>query len=115
MPIRTAQVDADDVEQLKALFNDYKPELVVNLALPYQDLTIMDACLACGCNYLDTANYEPKDEAHFEYSWQWAYKDKFEQAGLTAILMRLRPRRERHLHRLCGKTPLRRNPVSRHS
>lgn len=86
MPIKTAQVDADDVEQLKALFNDYKPELVVNLALPYQDLTIMDACLACGCNYLDTANYEPKDEAHFEYSWQWAYKDRFEQAGLTAIL-----------------------------
>ena len=67
--IKTAQVDADDVEQLKALFNDYKPELVINLALPYQDLTIMDACLACGCNYMDTANYEPKDEAHFEYSW----------------------------------------------
>ena len=61
----TAQVDADDVEQLKALFNDYKPELVINLALPYQDLTIMEACLACGCSYLDTANYEPKDEAHF--------------------------------------------------
>ena len=86
MDIKTAQVDADDVEQLKALFSDYKPELVINLALPYQDLTIMDACLACGCNYLDTANYEPKDEAHFEYSWQWAYKDRFEQAGLTAIL-----------------------------
>ena len=84
--IKTAQVDADDVEQLKALFNDYKPELVVNLALPYQDLTIMDACLACGVNYLDTANYEPKDEAHFEYSWQWAYKKRFEDAGLTAIL-----------------------------
>ena len=86
MDIKTAQVDADDVEQLKALFSDYQPELVINLALPYQDLTIMDACLACGCNYLDTANYEPKDEAHFEYSWQWAYKDRFEQAGLTAIL-----------------------------
>lgn len=84
--IRTAQVDADDVEQLKALFAEYKPELVVNLALPYQDLTIMDACLACGCSYLDTANYEPRDEAHFEYSWQWAYKERFEQAGLTAIL-----------------------------
>ena len=84
--IKTAQVDADDVEQLKQLFNSFKPELVINLALPYQDLTIMDACLACGCNYLDTANYEPKDEAHFEYSWQWAYKDKFEKAGLTAIL-----------------------------
>ena len=86
LDIKTAQVDADDVEQLKALFNDYKPELVVNLALPYQDLTIMDACLACGCSYLDTANYEPKDEAHFEYSWQWAYRERFEKAGLTAIL-----------------------------
>lgn len=86
MDIQTAEVDADDVEQLKALFNSYKPELVINLALPYQDLTIMDACLACGCNYMDTANYEPKDEAHFEYSWQWAYKEKFEQAGLCAIL-----------------------------
>ena len=86
LKIKTAQVDADDVEQLKALFNDYKPELVINLALPYQDLTIMDACLACGCSYLDTANYEPKDEAHFEYSWQWAYRERFEKAGLTAIL-----------------------------
>ena len=86
MDIKTAEVDADDVDQLKELFNSYKPELVINLALPYQDLTIMDACLACGCNYMDTANYEPKDEAHFEYSWQWAYKDKFEKAGLTAIL-----------------------------
>ena len=86
LDIKTAQVDADDVEQLKTLFNAYKPELVVNLALPYQDLTIMEACLACGCHYLDTANYEPRDEAHFEYSWQWAYKERFEQAGLCAIL-----------------------------
>ena len=86
MPIETAEVDADNVEQLKTLFKSYLPDLVVNLALPYQDLTIMEACLACGCNYLDTANYEPKDEAHFEYSWQWAYTEKFEQAGLTAIL-----------------------------
>ena len=84
--IKTAQVDADDVEQLKELFNSYQPELVINLALPYQDLTIMEACLACGVNYLDTANYEPKDEAHFEYSWQWAYKKRFEEARLTAIL-----------------------------
>ncbi len=84
--IRTAHVDADNVDELVALFNDFKPELVVNLALPYQDLTIMDACLKCGVNYLDTANYEPKDEAHFEYSWQWAYKKRFEEAGLTAIL-----------------------------
>ncbi|HLP06314.1 MAG TPA: saccharopine dehydrogenase family protein [Paludibacter sp.] len=84
--VKTAQVDADVVPELAALFNDYKPELVVNVALPYQDLTIMDACLEAGVNYLDTANYEPKDEAHFEYSWQWAYKEKFEKAGLTAIL-----------------------------
>ena len=84
--IRTAQVDADNVPELVALFKDFQPDLVMNLALPYQDLTIMDACLEYGCSYLDTANYEPKDEAHFEYSWQWAYKERFEQAGLTAIL-----------------------------
>lgn len=84
--IQTAQVDADSVDELKNLFNSFKPKLVINVALPYQDLTIMDACLACGVNYLDTANYEPKDEAKFEYSWQWAYQDKFKQAGLTAIL-----------------------------
>jgi saccharopine dehydrogenase (NAD+, L-lysine forming) len=84
--VKTAQVDADIVPELVALLNSYKPELVINVALPYQDLTIMDACLEAGVNYLDTANYEPKDEAHFEYSWQWAYKEKFEKAGLTAIL-----------------------------
>ena len=84
--IRTAQVDADNVDELVALFKDFKPELVMNLALPYQDLTIMEACLQCGVNYLDTANYEPKDVAHFEYSWQWAYRERYEQAGLTAIL-----------------------------
>ena len=84
--IKTAQVDADDVEQLAALFESFRPDIVMNLALPYQDLTIMEACLRTGVNYLDTANYEPKDEAHFEYSWQWAYKDRFEKAGLTAIL-----------------------------
>ena len=84
--VKTAQVDADVVPELVALLNDYKPELLINVALPYQDLTIMDACLEAGVNYMDTANYEPKDEAHFEYSWQWAYKEKFEKAGLTAIL-----------------------------
>ena len=72
--------------ELCALFRAFQPDIVVNVALPYQDLTIMDACLECGCNYLDTANYEPKDEAHFEYSWQWAYQDRFKAAGLTAIL-----------------------------
>lgn len=84
--VKTAQVDADDVKQLIALFEAEKPDLVVNVALPYQDLTIMEACLATGVSYLDTANYEPKDVAKFEYSWQWAYKDRFEKAGLTAIL-----------------------------
>ena len=69
--IKTAQVDADNVDELIKLINSVKPDLVVNLALPYQDLTIMEACLATGVSYLDTANYEPKDEAHFEYSRQW--------------------------------------------
>lgn len=84
--IKTARVDADNVPELVAMLLDFKPELLINVALPYQDLNIMDACLEAGVNYLDTANYEPRDEAHFEYSWQWAYKDKFEKAGLTAIL-----------------------------
>ena len=104
--ITTAQVDADDVHQLIELINSYKPDLVMNIALPYQDLAIMDACLACGVNYMDTANYEPEDtddpewsrkiynkrceeqgfSAYFDYSWQWAYRERFEQAGLTALL-----------------------------
>ena len=84
--IKTAKVDADNVDELVALFNNFKPEMVINVALPYQDLTIMEACLKAGVNYLDTANYEPKDEAHFEYSWQWAYHERFKEAGLTAIL-----------------------------
>ena len=84
--ITTDSVDADDVDQLVALFERHRPELVINVALPYQDLTIMEACLKTGVNYLDTANYEPKDVAHFEYSWQWAYRERFEKAGLTAIL-----------------------------
>ena len=82
----TDSVDADSVPQLVDLFTRHKPDMVINVALPYQDLTIMDACLICGVNYLDTANYEPRDEAHFEYSWQWAYRERFEKAGLTAIL-----------------------------
>ena len=103
--ITTAQVDADDVNQLVELIKGSQPELVMNIALPYQDLTIMDACLICGVNYMDTANYEPEDinepkwreiyekrckeegfSAYFDYSWQWAYKEKFEKAGLTALL-----------------------------
>jgi saccharopine dehydrogenase (NAD+, L-lysine forming) len=84
--IQTAQVDADNVSELVKLINDFKPEMIINVALPYQDLTIMEACLATGVHYLDTANYEPKDEAKFEYKWQWAYKEKFEKAGLMALL-----------------------------
>ena len=103
--ITIEQVDADDVEQVIALIKKVRPDLVMNIALPYQDLTIMDACLACGVNYMDTANYEPENiedpawravyekrckeegfSAYFDYSWQWAYKEKFEKAGLTALL-----------------------------
>ena len=103
--ITTAQVDADNMEEVVALIKSYQPDLVMNIALPYQDLTIMDACLACGVNYMDTANYEPEDiedpawravydrrcreegfSAYFDYSWQWAYRKKFEEAGITALL-----------------------------
>ena len=103
--ITTAQVDADNTEELIALINEYKPDAVLNVALPYQDLTIMDACLATGVDYIDTANYEAENTddpewrkiyeerckkegftAYFDYSWQWAYKKKFEDAGITAIL-----------------------------
>lgn len=103
--ITTARVDADNVSDVEALIKEYKPDLVMNIALPYQDLSIMKACLACGVNYMDTANYEPENtddpawrkiyekrckeegfSAYFDYSWQWAYKKKFEEAGLTALL-----------------------------
>ena len=84
--ISTAAVNADNVPELCELIKSYKPDIVMNIALPYQDLHIMDACLECGVDYLDTANYEPEDTAKFEYSWQWAYKERFEKAGLTAIL-----------------------------
>jgi saccharopine dehydrogenase (NAD+, L-lysine forming) len=84
--IQTAQVDADNVPELVKLIESYKPDMVLNVALPYQDLTIMDACLETGVHYLDTANYEPKDVAKFEYSWQWAYRERFEKAGLMALL-----------------------------
>jgi saccharopine dehydrogenase (NAD+, L-lysine-forming) len=84
--IATARVDADNVPELVALIKKEQPKLVINVALPYQDLTIMDACLATGVDYLDTANYEPLDTAKFEYSWQWAYQDRFKDAGLMALL-----------------------------
>ena len=79
-------MDADNPEELIALIEREKPDVVLNLALPYQDLTIMDACLATGVDYVDTANYEPEDTAKFEYKWQWAYREKFEKAGITALL-----------------------------
>jgi saccharopine dehydrogenase (NAD+, L-lysine-forming) len=84
--INTAQVDADNVPELVALIKQVQPRLVINVALPYQDLHIMDACLETGVDYLDTANYEPLDTAHFEYSWQWAYQERFKQAGIMALL-----------------------------
>ena len=103
--ISTAKVDADSVDELVALIESYKPDAVLNLALPYQDLTVMDACLKTGVHYIDTANYEPEDTddpawraiyekrckeegftAYFDYSWQWAYQEKFEKAGITGLL-----------------------------
>lgn len=85
-PITISQLDADNTAQTIALINRIKPHLVINMALPYQDLAIMDACLATGVHYMDTANYEPKDVAKFEYSWQWAYQERFREKGVMAIL-----------------------------
>lgn len=84
--ISTAKLDANKVEDIIALIQNFQPDIVINVALPYQDLTIMDACLATKTDYMDTANYEPEDTAKFEYSWQWAYRDRFEKAGITALL-----------------------------
>lgn len=84
--IETAQLDADDVQQTVALIRRFKPDLVLNVALPYQDLPLMDACLETGVHYLDTANYEPPGVARFEYKWQWAYRERFEQRGIMALL-----------------------------
>ena len=84
--IFTAQIDAENVAETAALIKEFKANLVINVALPYQDLTIMDACLEASAHYIDTANYEPKDKAKFEYQWQWAYQEKFKAAGLMALL-----------------------------
>lgn len=84
--IQTAALDADDPKNTIALIEEFKPDILINVALPYQDLVLMDACLATKTPYLDTANYEPKDTAKFEYHWQWAYKERFEQAGVMALL-----------------------------
>lgn len=85
-PVETAQVDADKVPEIVALLNRLKPDLLINVALPYQDLPLMDACLEAGVDYLDTANYEPPETARFEYKWQWDYHDRFREAGLMALL-----------------------------
>jgi len=85
-PIQTASVDADNVAEMAGLIRSFAPEVVINVALPYQDLHIMEACLQTGVNYLDTANYEPPDEARFCYRWQWDYRERFEQAGIMALL-----------------------------
>lgn len=84
--IKTAHVDADNVQETVALMQKFKPQILINVALPYQDLPLMDACLHAGVHYLDTANYEPPNHAHFEYSWQWAYQERFKNAGLCALL-----------------------------
>jgi len=84
--IQTAALDADNVAETVALIKSFQPKLVLNVALPYQDLALMDACLETGVDYLDTANYEPLDEAKFEYKWQWAYQDRFKEKGLMALL-----------------------------
>jgi saccharopine dehydrogenase (NAD+, L-lysine forming) len=85
-PVKTARVDADNVAETVQLIREFKPALLINVALPYQDLTLMDACLETGVDYLDTANYEPPDEAKFEYKWQWAYRERFEKRGIMALL-----------------------------
>lgn len=84
--IEVRQIDADDVPALVLLINEIKPKLVLNLALPYQDLTIMDACISCGVDYVDTANYEHPDEASFEYKEQWAKHDAFKEKNIKALL-----------------------------
>ncbi|QAT50615.1 saccharopine dehydrogenase family protein [Caproiciproducens sp. NJN-50] len=84
--VSTAQVDADNVAELVQLIRREKPDIVINVALPYQDLHIMDACLEARVDYVDTANYEPPETAHFEYKWQWDYRDRYEKAGITALL-----------------------------
>ena len=84
--IFTHRVDADDVDATVSLLQEIQPALLLNVALPYQDLSLMEACLRAGCHYMDTANYEPRDLAKFEYSWQWAFHDRFREAGLFALL-----------------------------
>ncbi len=84
--IEIAQVDADNADETAEIIKRSCAGLVINVALPYQDLSVMDACLQTGASYLDTANYEPPNEAKFEYSWQWDYRNRFKDKGITAIL-----------------------------
>ena len=84
--VKTAKLDADDVNDTVKLLKEFRPDILINVALPYQDLALMDACLEVGVHYLDTANYEPPDEAKYEYSWQWKYHERYKNAGITAIL-----------------------------
>ena len=104
-PIDISQVDADNVGETVALIKKVKPDLVINVALPYQDLPIMDACLEAGVHYLDTANYEPRDEAKFDYKWQWAYHDKYKAGPDGGARLRLRSRRHQRLLRLRAEAP----------
>jgi len=85
-PIQTAQVDADNVGEMVALINKVRPDVLINVALPYQDLSIMEACLETGVPYIDTACYEPLDEARYSYTWQWEYQERFAAKGLMALL-----------------------------
>lgn len=85
-PVKTESVDADIPEKVVSIIREFNPDIVINVALPYQDLSIMDACLETGVNYLDTANYEPPDEARFCYKWQWDYHERFRNAGIMAVL-----------------------------
>src|SRR3989339_2257732 len=85
-PIETARVDADNTGELVEFIRKVSPDLIINTALPYQDLSIMDACLETGVDYLDTANYEPPDEARFRYKWQWDYNERFKKKGIMALL-----------------------------
>jgi len=86
LEIEIAELDADQVADTTALIRRFKPVVVINVALPYQDLAVMEACLETGVDYLDTANYEPPEEAKFEYKWQWAYHERFREKGIMALL-----------------------------
>ena len=109
-PVAISQVDADDVGQVVRLIESVGPDIVINVALPYQDLPIMDACLEAGVHYLDTANYEPRDVAKFEYKWQWAYQERSRRRAHGAARLGLRSRRDQRVLRVRAEAPVRRDP-----